>query len=110
MNVSTTQYKHCDLIEVSGKIDHYTAPQLSDTLDALFNARRYNLVLDMENVEYMSSTGIRILAKAQTTCKGNDGDLVLALVPERVYEALDLVALIKYFKMYDNVLDAVGSF
>jgi anti-sigma B factor antagonist len=110
MNISTTQYAHCDLVEVSGKIDHHTSPQLSEALEAINKAHRYNIVLNMENVEYMSSAGLRVLARVQTTCKESNGDLVLALVPERVYEALEVVAFVKFFKFYDNVLDAVGSF
>ena len=110
MNVTTTEYKHCDLIEVSGKIDHNTAPQLSDTLEAVNKAGRYNLILDMENVEFMSSAGLRVLARVQTSCKENNGDLVLAQVSQRVYEALEVVAFDKFFKFFDSVLDAVGNF
>ena len=110
MDISTTKYNHCDLVEVSGKIDHNTAPKLDDALVALNKSHRYNIVLNMENVEYMSSAGLRVLARVQTTCKENNGDLVLALVPQRIYEALEVVAFVKFFKFYDNVLDAVGSF
>jgi hypothetical protein len=35
---------------------------------------------------------------------------MLALVPERIYEALDLAGFVPLFNFYDNVLDAVGNF
>jgi anti-sigma B factor antagonist len=65
----------------------------------------------MEEVEYMSSAGLRVLVNTQKTCKRyNRGELVLALVPKRIYEALELVGFVRLFKFFDNVLDAVGSF
>jgi anti-sigma B factor antagonist len=110
MEVSTTKYQNCDLVSVTGKIDHSTAASFDDALEAITKSRRYNIVIDMSGVEYMSSAGLRVLARIQTTCKEHHGDVVLAMVPQLIYEALELVAFTKFFKFYDNVVDAVGSF
>ena len=110
MNISSTEYKNCDLIKFSGNIDHNTADSFAEALEVITKARRYNIVLDMSDVVFMSSAGLRVLVTVQTTCKEHNGDLVLALVQERVYEALEVVAFVKFFKIYDSVLDAVNSF
>jgi len=111
MEVTTTKYKHCDLVKVSGRIDSATAPKLAETIDAIMNDGRYKIIMDMSGVEYMSSAGLRVLVGTQKTCKRyNRGELVLALVPPRILEALDLVGFIKLFKFFDNTQDAIGSF
>jgi anti-sigma B factor antagonist len=111
MKMSSTQYKRCDLVAVSGRIDSQTAPQLESTLDDLHQADRYNVVLDMEDVEFVSSAGLRVMIATQKRCKKwNRGELVLANVPERIYETLDLAGFLPLFEIYDNVVDAVGSF
>lgn len=111
MEVNTIQYKHSDLIKVSGRVDSATAPKLAETLDETMNSGRYKIVLDLENVEFMSSAGLRVLISTQKTCKRyNRGEIVLALVPQRIYEALELAGFVPLFSFFDNTLDAVGYF
>jgi len=65
----------------------------------------------MSGVDYMSSAGLRILINVQKTCKRyNRGELVLACVPQRIYEALELAGFVPLFRFYDNVTTAVGNF
>lgn len=110
MEVTTTQYKHCDLVKPTGRIDSATAPKLAEFLDGITESGRYRIVLDLNDVEFMSSAGLRVLISTQKTCKRyNRGQIVLALVPKRVYEALELAGFLPLFKLYDNILDAVGS-
>ena len=111
MEVTTTEYKHCDLVKATGRVDSATASQLGEAMDAITNAGRYKIVLDMSGLEYMSSAGPRVLLSTQKTCKRyNRGEVILALVPERIYEALDLAGFVPLFTFFDNVLDAVGQF
>ena len=111
MEVTTQTYKHSDMVKASGRVDSATAPQLAEAMDAITNAGRYKIVLDMEDVEFMSSAGLRVLISTQKNCKRyNRGEVILAVVPQRIYEALDLAGFVPLFKFYDNVLDAVGSF
>jgi len=111
MEVITTEYKRCDLVQANGRVDSATANKLGEALDEITNAGRYKIVLDLSGVEYMSSAGLRVLISTQKTCKRyNRGELVLALVPQRIYEALDLAGFVPLFSFYDSMLDAVGSF
>jgi anti-sigma B factor antagonist len=110
MEITTTQYKHSDLVKVSGRIDSATAPQLAKTLDDITNSGRYRIILDLKDVEFMSSAGLRVLIGTQKTSKRyNRGEVILADVPKRIYDALELAGFVPLFRFYDNVLDAVGS-
>lgn len=111
MEANVTQYKHCDLVEVNGRVDSYTAPKFAEVLEGITDEGRYKIVLDMDDVDYMSSAGLRVLISTQKTCKRyNRGEVILARVPERIYEALDLAGFVPLFKFFDNVTDAVGYF
>jgi anti-sigma B factor antagonist len=110
MEITTTEYKHCDLIKASGRIDSGTAPQLAETMDSITDRGRYKIVFDLADVEYMSSAGLRVLISTQKTCKRyNRGEIILACIPKRVYDALDLAGFIPLFRIYDDVTDAVGN-
>ena len=111
MEITTTVYKRCDLIKASGRINSQTAPQLAEAMKALTDQERFKIVLDMTDVDFVSSAGLRIMIDVQKRCKRwNRGELVLACVPQRIHETLDLAGFVPLFSFYDNVVDAVGSF
>ena len=110
MEVTTKQFKHCDLLIVKGRVDSATSPKLSEALDAIAAEGRYKIVLDMSALEYMSSAGFRALISAQRNCKRyNRGEVVLASVPANINSALELAGFTTLFRVFPDVTAAVGS-
>ena len=111
MEVTTKQFKRCDLVTATGRIDSLTAPRLAEEFDAINEAGRFRIVFDMSEVDFISSAGLRVMIRTQKTCKRwNRGELVLAGVPQRIYETLNLAGFIPLFQFFDEALEAVGSF
>src|SRR4051794_30564638 len=111
MEITTQQHKHCDVVTVKGRVDSSTAPKLSETLEALINAGRHELIIDMQGLEYMSSAGFRALIAAQRNCKRfNRGAVVFANVPANINTSLELAGFNTLFKIFDDLTSAVGSF
>ena len=111
MEVSVIPYKHCEMVKAKGRIDSATSSQLGAVMDELVNAGKYKIVFDMSEVEFMSSAGLRILISTQKNCKRyNRGELILAMVPKRIYDALELAGFVPLFTFHSDLLTAVGSF
>ena len=111
MEITTSQFKRCDLVDVNGRIDSYTAPQLEEVLKGIIDQGRYKIILDLNDVDFMSSKGWWVLIETQKACKRyNRGELVLVCVQERIRESLNLVGMGNYFSMFNDVTTAVGSF
>ena len=111
MEITTQEFKHCEMITVTGRVDSSTAPQLAQALEAANDGGKYKLVVNMEGLEYMSSAGFRALLAAQRNCKKyNRGEVVLVSVPDRIREALELAGFTELFKTFDDSLTAVGHF
>ncbi|MFP4396378.1 MAG: STAS domain-containing protein [Anaerolineales bacterium] len=111
MKYTLEEFKHCDLLAVSGRIDSDTAPKLAEAIDDLMDRGRYNIVLDLNDVAFLSSAGLRVLIDTQKQCQRmNRGELVLSRVPGHIYEAMDLVGFIPLFKIFDDKVHAVGYF
>lgn len=111
MEIQSKQFKNCDMLIINGRVDSSTAPQLAEALEGVTGDGRYKIVLDMSDLEYMSSAGFRALLSSQRVCKRyNRGEIVLASVPDRVEEALELAGFTELFKTYPTTLEAVGSF
>jgi anti-sigma B factor antagonist len=71
---------------------------------------RYRLVLDLEGATFLSSAGLRILLNTQKNCKRyNRGELILAAVPANILAALELSGFVPIFRIFDDVLTAVGN-
>jgi anti-sigma B factor antagonist len=111
MEITTTQYKRCDVVKSIGRIDSYTAPDLEEVLSSLTNDGKYKIVLEMEQVDFMSSKGWWVLIQTQKACKRyNRGELVLAGVQDRIRDSLELVGMANYFQMFDDLVGAVAHF
>jgi anti-sigma B factor antagonist len=111
MEITTQSFKNCDLVTVTGRVDSSTAPQLAEALEGVTGQGHFKIVLDIGGLEFMSSAGFRALLTAQKVCKRyNRGEVVLAVVPQRIQEALELAGFTELFKTYDNTVEAVGNF
>jgi len=111
MEITNTQYKHSDLVKVEGRVDSSTAPQFGEAVNAITDAGRYRIVIDMSGVTFMSSAGLRVLVNAQKTCKRyNRGEVVLTGVPATLMAALELAGFVPLFKIFDDLTAAVGYF
>ena len=110
MEITSQRLKHCDLLGISGKVDSYTAPEMSKGIEAVTKAGRFKIVLDLSKLEYMSSAGFRALLVAQRVCKRyNRGEVVLASVPRKIMDALELTGFTTLFKIFPDVTLAVGN-
>jgi anti-sigma B factor antagonist len=111
MELTTTQYKRCDLVKASGRIDGSNAPKLEEVLASLTDAGKFKIAIDMSEINFMSSAGWWVLIRAQKVCKRyKRGEVVLACVDPKIRGSLDMVGMGSYFKIFDDVLSAVGSF
>jgi anti-sigma B factor antagonist len=111
MEITKKEFKHCDMIKMKGRVDSSTAPQFSRALEVITESGRFKIVVDMSELEYMSSAGFRALLATQRACKRyNRGEVVLASVPERIREALELAGFTELFKTFNEPLAAVGNF
>ncbi|MEJ2746379.1 MAG: STAS domain-containing protein [Anaerolineae bacterium] len=112
LNITRESHKRVDLFTISGRIDSSNAGEFDTAVKSALGEGRYNLVLDLANVSYMSSAGLRVMVAALRECKKlpNNGDVRLSSPSDRVAEVLELAGLSEMFPTFDDALSAVGSF
>ena len=111
MEITVKPINSCDLVTIKGRIDSYTAPTLSERLNEITTQERYKIILDLGEVVFVSSAGLRVLIDIQKTCKKlNQGEVLLLNIPQRVYETLELAGFAPLFKFYNNINSAVEAF
>jgi anti-sigma B factor antagonist len=111
MRITIIQLRRCDLVKAAGRIDSETVGDLAEIFDFINDAGRFKIVFNMNQVEFISSAGLGELITRQKTCKRyNRGELVLAEVPDKIHEVMNLTGLKRMFKTYKSETNAVGSF
>ena len=111
MEIAITHYKRCVVIKTKGRMDGSNAPELKTAFKELIDKGEFNLVFDMSEVNFMASAGWWVLIDAQKTCKHlNRGEVVLACIDKGIQDSLSLVGMSSYFKAFDDITSAVGSF
>lgn len=85
-------------VEISGKIDAVTAPELEKSLIDVI-AEKSEIVLDFDKVTYISSAGLRVVLFAQKTIDGQGGKLIITNVDEDVYEIFEMTGFSNAFQI-----------
>ncbi|MCR5451314.1 MAG: STAS domain-containing protein [Lachnospiraceae bacterium] len=88
MKVTETRSEDKITLSVEGRIDTTTAPELQNCILAAFQ-KGNNIVVDFEEVAYISSAGLRSLLIGQKTAASKGGKMVLANVSDTVMEIFD---------------------
>ena len=97
------------VIAVSGEIDVYTAPKLRERLIALVEAGSYQLIVDMEGVEFLDSTGLGVLVGGLKRVRAHDGWIDLVCTQGRILRIFRITGLNKVFNIYDTVAESVAA-
>ncbi len=110
MEITVRELNRVDLILVEGRVDSSTATDFGDVLNERIDKGAINLVVDLEQVDYMSSGGLRELVAALKQVRKDGGDLRISTPSQRVREVLELAGLDAIFEIFDDQVSAVGSF
>ena len=97
------------VLSVRGEVDVYTAPRLREKLVELVSEGRYNLVVDLEAVDFLDSTGLGVLVGGLKRLRSHDGDLSLVCTQSRILKVFEITGLTKVFSIHDSVDAAVGG-
>ncbi len=103
--------ENCVLFILTGRIDGNSAPSFELAIRKAQDKGNYKLVLNMAEVNYMSSAGLRILiSSSREARKHRGGDVRLAEINERIADVLNLAGLTPLFQIFDTESEAIESF
>ena len=97
------------IIEVGGEIDVYTAPRLREAIVAAIEAGHTRLVVDVEKVEFLDSTGLGVLVGALKKVRADGGTLDIVCTQERILKIFDITGLDKVFGLHESVAHAIAT-
>ena len=75
----------------------------------LVGEEQYHIIVDLEGVDFLDSTGLGVLVGGLKRLRSHEGDLVLVCTQSRILKVFEITGLTKVFSIYDSVDAAVGS-
>jgi anti-sigma B factor antagonist len=108
--LSVSEINDIRIIEVIGRLDGDSAPDLGRLLDQAVDEGYFRLVLDLGSVDYLSSPGLREIVRVFKRAQQAGGDLRLANPSDRVIEIMELAGLDTVLQIYQTRTEAVNSF
>ena len=111
MNIREQRQQDVVILNLDGNLmGGPEAVSLTETIFNYIDKKEFKVVVDLENVERMNSSGLGILIKALSTFRNNGGELKLANVSSKIENLLVITKLNTVFETFATVDDAVNSF
>ena len=98
-----------EVVTVEGEIDIYTAPRLRKLLIDLASKGNYQLIIDLDKVRFLDSTGLGVLVGSLKRVRPHDGFLDLVCTQERILKIFKITGLTKVFGMDQTVDQAIAA-
>lgn len=89
-------------IHLEGEIDVYTSPLFKEKVVSLLEDKVYNLVVNLEKVTYIDSTGLGILIGLLRRCREQNGEVYLIYANPRLIRIFEITGLNSIFKNFSH--------
>lgn len=106
LTIETHTVAPFDIIEIGGEIDVYTAPRLREAIVAAIEEGRHRLIIDVQKVNFLDSTGLGVLVGALKRVRGDGGSLDIVCTQERILKIFEITGLDKVFGLHATVDEA----
>jgi anti-anti-sigma factor len=110
MNIIERDQNGVTVFTLEGRVDTQGAVDIDMALNAAVSEGKASMVLDMAEVSYISSAGLRTLADVVTKNREAGGDLKLVALNRKVLRVLRIIGFDRFFSLYDSVDEAVAGF
>lgn len=104
MTMEISEHKTMDIVTLSlcGKLDVNSARAFQDQILARIESGERRIVIDLAQLDYISSAGLRVFVLAGKRLSGVNGKIALCSLKEPVREVFDIAGFSSLFSIYDS--------
>jgi len=106
MNLTVTSKQKMNgvyIVSPSGRLDTNTYAILEERVEVVLKEEPHTLVFDMETLDYISSMGVRTIAKAQRTMKAYNGRVILLNLQPQIQKVFDIIKALPSKQVFSNM-------
>ena len=110
IKVDTRQVEdNISIIEVQGEIDVYTSSWVKEAVADFIQKGNYNIIINLEEVRYIDSTGLGVLIGALKRVREKDGTISLICTNPQIKKIFNITGLVKIFQIYKSEEEAIQT-
>ncbi len=98
------------VLELNGRLDSNTSKVLEDKVMEVLGQGHKKLLMDFGDVDYINSTGLRVLLLALQQLKKSQGRLVLCAIKDYMKEVFEISGYTEIFPIFTNQGEAITDF
>ncbi len=91
------------VVELEGEVDLSTSPQFKEIVYRLIDAGRRDIVVDLDGLDFMDSTGLGVLVAVLKKMSLEGGRIRLVCSKRSILKVFNITGLDKVFAIYDNL-------
>ena len=110
MKITESTRNNIRIVQLQGRVDSEGAIDMELGLQEMTEAGSSQVILDLSQVTYINSAGLRILADMLTRTQANGGDLLLAGPSQKIRRVFQIIGFDNFFRLFDDVDSAVEAF
>ena len=110
MDISEKKVGNVDIIALVGRLDAYSANDVEKKLNSLIDAGQVRLVINLEKLEYISSSGLRVFLATLKKAKKLQGNIKLVGLKPFIKEVFDIAGFTNLFNIYESGEVAINSY
>ena len=110
MEINKREKNAVIILDINGEIDLYNAPDIKDTIKQLIDEGKRQIIINLEKVSYLDSSGIGVLISSLSNLKKVGGALKIINVYASVKKVFELTKLTSFFDIFDGEDEALASF
>ena len=106
ISVNIKEYEDLPLIIVKGEVDIYTCGKLKDSLAKILETTQNNFVLDLNELQYIDSTGLGTIAHSARAIEEKNGFVHIICKKPQIKKIFEVSGLSKKnIRLYENITD-----
>ncbi|MDH4041686.1 MAG: STAS domain-containing protein [Gammaproteobacteria bacterium] len=109
MEITTREEGDTTVVMLNGKLDTNTTPAAEREINGLLDAGVNKLLINFEQLSYISSSGLRLVLATAKRLKGSAGDIKVCALNEMATEVFELSGFSSIIKVFVTEQDALGS-
>ena len=98
------------VINLKGYLDAHTAPTLENNFTQLIENNKFKIVVNFEDLAYISSAGLGVFMAYVESIRENKGDIKLTNMSDKVYNIFDLLGFPLLYEIYKDEEEAINKF
>jgi anti-sigma B factor antagonist len=109
-NTSIREKGDVSVINLKGFLDAHTAPTLENNFTQLIENNRFKIVVNFEDLAYISSAGLGVFMAYVENIRDNKGDIKLTNMSDKVFNIFDLLGFPLLYEIYKKEEEAIKKF